>query len=177
MKTVVTFRGGGVRDLIAIKNFNRVNLTNIDLVGGTSAGAIIAGAISIGINGKEIQNLFINNIKKIFSISSIYKLQSMNGLLLPKYEAKKLEEALKDVFGNKKLKDCKIPFMCNAYDITNDCPIIFKSYKDEHKELFLWEVIKASCSAPTFFSTTIIDGSHLIDGGMDRNTLNLVGYI
>ena len=178
MKTVLSLRGGGVRGIISLVFLNKIyNKHKFDLITGTSTGSIIAAGLSINMQPQEILDIYLKSIKNIFSNSIWYKIKSANGLLLPKYEDYKLEEMLKSVFGNIKLSETKIPFMCNAYNITKDEPVFFKSYKDNANDLYLWEVIKASCSAPTYFKNTNISGYKMVDGGISDNDMSLCGFI
>jgi patatin-like phospholipase/acyl hydrolase len=66
--------------------------------------------------------------------------------------------------------------MCNSYNLDTDEPVYFKSWKEEHKDLFLWEVVKASASAPTFFACQILNNERYVDGGVDTTFMGLAGY-
>jgi patatin-like phospholipase/acyl hydrolase len=72
-----------------------------------------------------------------------------------------------------KFGDLKIRTLVTSYDTFSRRPVIFKSWKKQHADLNLWEVVKASCSAPTYFPAHImtVDGIEipLIDGGLVAN--------
>jgi uncharacterized protein len=178
MKTTVTFDGGGVRGLLSSKQWiNIYQRFNIDLYTGVSAGSILSACYAIGMKPEEVQEIFMSKMRNIFIDTFQYKIASMGGITLPKHETKKLEKELRDVFGEKTLGDMKTDFMCLAYNVDDDEPVLFKSYKDEFKQIKIWEAVKASCSAPTFFNSHILNNKHLQDGGVDRNTLCLISYI
>jgi predicted acylesterase/phospholipase RssA len=178
MKTGLVFNSGGFKGLLSAKFYKEVeNMYSPDLLAGSSTGSILSLAISMGIKADKIIDLYLNEAKKIFLPSNFYKLKSLNGLLLPKYDAGTLEKVLKDVFGTVKLGEIPIKFMCNAYDLTTNEPIYFKSWKSEFKNIEAWKAVRASCSAPTYFSAFLDDNKHrLVDGGVDSGTLTLSTY-
>jgi patatin-like phospholipase/acyl hydrolase len=178
MKNVYVFKGGGYRGLLSADIVNKhlsTEIYNADLLCGTSTGSILASGYSIGLKTQEVLDFYLQEGKQIFSPSFWYKMGS--GVKLPKYEAKTLEKVLKKVFKDLKLKDCKIPLMINAVSADTRKPKYFKSWQDTDKELYIWEVVKASCSAPTFFAGTILNGIKYVDGGTDSNSLDLSGYV
>lgn len=178
MKTVATFSGGGVRSLISSQAWIKNGiLFQPDMYSGVSAGSILSANYALGMKPEVVHELFLEKMKNIFTNNLGWKLKSMNGFNLPKYEAKKLGDELREIFGDKRLGDMKTDFMCLAYNVDDEEPVLFKSYKDEFKDIKVWEAVKASCSAPTFFDSHKINGKHLADGGVDRNSLCLVSYI
>jgi patatin-like phospholipase/acyl hydrolase len=157
-----------------------------DYLAGTSTGSIVACAIAAGFTGQEIQSLMTENANEIFpSISprlwsrlkrSIWGLQ---GASAPKYDGEGLGAVLQGIFSKPnsdipmKFGELKVRTLVTSYDAFSRRPVIFKSWKKAHADLNLWEVIKASCSAPTYFPAHImsVDGVErpLIDGGMVVN--------
>jgi patatin-like phospholipase/acyl hydrolase len=51
--------------------------------------------------------------------------------------------------------------------------LVFKSYKEQHKNIPVWQAVRASCSAPTYFPAMVMklgEAEHpLIDGGVAAN--------
>jgi len=157
-----------------------------DYLAGTSTGSIVACGIAAGFTGQEIQALMMDNANEIFpSISprlwsrfrrSIFGLQ---GASAPKYDAEGLGTVLQRIFSRPnsdiplKFGELKVRTLVTSYDAFSRRPVIFKSWKEAHAGLNLWEVVKASCSAPTYFPAHImsVDGVErpLIDGGMVAN--------
>lgn len=173
MKTVYVFNGGGVRGLISLNlllDACRSGLPKPDLVCGTSTGAIIAGAISIGMDYSEIKRLYIEKMPKIFGSRQWFTLFGIEG---PKYSAENLRKSIYEIFGDKTNLDCKIPLMVNSWNITQDEPVLWKSWKQERFKLT--DVIIASCSAETFFMPHTINNDQYVDGGTDTN-LGSSGY-
>ena len=67
----------------------------------------------------------------------------------------------------------KTPLMVTSYDTISRTPVIFKSFKPEHRDLPLWEICRASSAAPTYFPAhgMTVEGRRcaLIDGGVVAN--------
>jgi len=154
----------------------------VDMVAGTSTGSLIACGVAAGIEAELINSLFINSGPLIFP-SKTKRFWSRaartisQGVSAPKYDSKGLEKELKKIFSKSgkalKLKDLKIPVMVVSYDVLNRRPIVFKSTKKEHENYEVWQVCKASCSAPTYFPAHEMklgrSISPLIDGGVVAN--------
>jgi len=92
---------------------------DFDLIAGTSTGGIIAIALAMGLPAKDILELYEKRGPEIFSQTHT----GMRGLAEsvirkvkwatwgPKYNAKELERALTDIFGDKKIGDAKTRLM------------------------------------------------------------------
>lgn len=148
--------GGSARGLAhigALKVLER-NQIPIDRIVGTSMGALIGAAYSIGdsIEGMErkarkfsVNKLLDPTIPKI-------------GLLA----GEKLEKIIKTLIDNKKFADCRIPFTAVTTDIQNGEEIIYQKGD-------LSRIVRASCSWPGIFNPVKIDGRLLCDGGIKNS--------
>jgi hypothetical protein len=81
---------------------------------------------------------------------------------------------LKEVFDSRLLGHLKIKAtLVTAYDVFGRQAIVFKSHKPEHYSLRVWDVVKASCSAPAYFPAHIMQVGGvdvpMIDGGVVAN--------
>lgn len=169
MKTIYSFAGGGVRGLISLQLISQFAFKP-DLVCGTSTGAIIAAAMSIGMSYNDIIDAYTkelpNIFKKEFSLSF--------GLKKPKYNRERLKESLTRIFGNKTTKDCIIPLMVNTVDITNGEEYHFKSWKDNEK---LVDILLSSTAALSYFMPNNMYGHQHIDGGFSDNQICYDAYV
>lgn len=157
-----------------------------DYLAGTSTGSILACGIAAGFTGEQVHQLMMKNAHKIFP--STYPrlwnrikrgIWGLQGASAPKYDDSGLAEVLQNAFRipntNRSMKfgDLKVRTLVTSYDTFSRRPVIFKSWKEEHKQLNLWEVVKASCAAPTYFPAHVmeVEGAErpLIDGGMVAN--------
>lgn len=152
-----------------------------DLIGGTSTGAIIAGALSLGWTVDRIDEVYRDFGNDIFR-SSFFR----RGLLHPKFSARAIREGLEKNFGDIRLggpelktglaiiakrMDTASPWILHNnprgkfYDVTHDASVI------PNKEYLLRDVVRASAAAPTFFEpeririTEDLDGA-FVDGGV-----------
>lgn len=186
MRKILTFDGGGIRGIISAVWLHELQMQlakpirdHFELVAGTSTGSLLAAAIAVGKTPADIIALYENRGDEIFPGTS-GKLWSRvsrtfsQGFSAPKYANAGLTTVLKDIFGEKlALGDLPIRVLIVSYDTVNREPIIFKSWKEEHKKLKLWEACLSSCSAPTYFPSHAMrieeKARGMIDGGVVAN--------
>lgn len=183
---ILSLDGGGIRGLITAIWLKRLQdelkkplHTYFDLIAGTSTGAILACGISKGIDVDRIIELYELRGREVFPAlpsqlwSRATRLFS-DGTSAPKYDGVGLEKVLKDifrttVFGNLKIK----PTLVTTYDVLGREAYVFKNNKPAYHSLRVWELCKASASAPTYFPSHVlpVDGVDipLIDGGVVAN--------
>ena len=167
--------GGGIRGMISLEVLAEIESTlrsslgadenfvladYFDYVAGTSTGAIIATCISWGMSVKDIQKFYQDSGKQMFDKAFIL---SINRTLRYKYGHEKLAAQLKKVFredttfGSKDLKTLLMLVMRNA---TTDSPWPlsnnpYAKYNNpeqgDNLNLPLWQLVRASTAAPTFF--------------------------
>ena len=161
-----------------------------DFMAGTSTGGILTLAyLTPGKNGRpkltamDAVNLYLERGDEIFDVSLWQKVKSGNGVLDEKYDAKELEEALDDNFGEKKLSDLLKPCIISSYDIRNGRPHFFKQHRSDNEafDFKVKDVARATSAAPTYFETARVKNDigtpfPLIDGGVFVNNPSLVAY-
>jgi Patatin len=162
-----------------------------DIIAGTSSGSIIALAVAQGMPAKDIKNLFkfdgerifpdvdsilIHIIKRfvhqdfdwnIFNICNILDKEKENKdidqiMSQPFYDDKGLEEVLREKFSDQLFGELNNLVIVPSYDVYNRQATVFKNRDDCYKHLPIWEVCKASCSAPVVFPAHIIDNDQFI---------------
>ena len=97
---IINFDGGGLRGLLSISLFERIQkefpdiLRNTNMIGGTSTGSLIALGLAYGLSPREIKELYsVENTNYIFS-------KSYSEMLRPKYDNKHLKDVLIKYFLN-----------------------------------------------------------------------------
>lgn len=160
----LSLNGGGIRGLLTSVALQAYEDTNWDVIIGTSTGSIIGGLLACGFKPSTITELYYKLSDKAFK-----KNKFLAGVIKPKYDINVFNEELKKIIGSVKLGDLKTNFMATSYDTISGRPVIFKSYKDEHKELLLADVITASVAAPTYFGGFKLNKWSLVDGGVYAN--------
>lgn len=185
---VLSLDGGGVRGYLTAKilfnietflnkkNNEDINIgQRFDLIVGTSTGGIIACALSIGKSAKEIFKLYETLIPKIF-------IPKTKGIFKPKYSNEILKKELREILGDKTLKDVKTRLCITSVDVENSSPRLHKSdYFDRNvlrQDEKLIDLALATSAAPTYFP--LVNTKHsanLTDGGIVASNPSLVALI
>jgi hypothetical protein len=148
-----------------------------DLIGGTSTGAILAVGIALGLKAVELRDFYLEFGKQIFTKVFLPE------RLWHSYPSGPLEQRLKDVFGedttlgSDRLRTNILIVSKNAtlgttWFFTNNPK---GKYFANNRELPLWQIVRASSAAPTYFpprTISVPDGQgqphefEFIDGGV-----------
>jgi len=190
-KRILTIDGGGIRGLLALgmleqieyqlrqatQNPNLLLSDYFDYISGTSTGAILATALSTGMSTSEIRPFYLECSKEIFKKAALSK------RLYFKYKSEEITRILKDTFGetttlgSDAIKTLLMIVMRNAstgspWLMSNNPEALFnqRDLSDCNLDLPLWQLVRASTAAPSFFepeSITLEDTEFLfIDGGI-----------
>lgn len=129
----------------------------VDIVGGTSVGSAMGGAIALGVPAEEIGP----RVEQIFVRSG-----AMRKITVPKFaflDHKVLDAALMEHFGTEPIEDLWMPYYAVAADLSAMDKTVIRRGP-------LWEAIRASSAIPgvlpPFFAR---DGRMLVDGGCIDN--------
>lgn len=177
--------GGGIRGvypahlLYNITSKLDINLIDsLDMITGTSTGAIIAAAVALNKKPEKIVDLYKRACPVIFKPKWSIFPRCIRSVFHSIYTTDSLESLLKAEFGGIKLGEIKKPLILPATDISNGGVHIFKSGYSEKfvrdKNVLLCDAILASCSAPTYFDPKKIENYLLADGGLWANNPSLV---
>ena len=144
-----------------------LNLTEeFDFFAGTSTGAIIASGLACGIPPEKILELYIGTgedaFKKKFSLSTRVAWGAFHSV----YHSEGLRDILKSVLKDVRLGDISSPLLITALDVTQATPHNFRSGPGRDEEIFLWQAVLASCSAPIYFDPMHLRQSVYSDGGI-----------
>ena len=124
----------------------------IDMISGSSMGAIIGGIYSVGTDLYMLEK-FIKSIK-LYDYLDV-KLPITGGLL----KGERLQDLVRLLTHDKAFADTKTPFCCVVVDVET-------GKLDVLEEGPLHESIRASMSMPAFFEPVQINGKTYIDGGV-----------
>jgi uncharacterized protein len=194
-KRLLALDGGGIRGLISIevlaaiesmlrRRFNRgedfVLADYFDYIAGTSTGGIIATCLAWGMKVDEVRAFYYENGTTMFDKASLLR------RFHHKYDDTALAEKLRSVFsesgqpstlGSKRLRTLLMLVMRNSttdspWPVCNNPAAIYNdtARSDCNLNLPLWQLIRASTAAPTYFPPEVIDvGKHrftFVDGGI-----------
>ena len=127
----------------------------IDMIAGTSAGAIIGAFYAQGKTATQIANLTLGLSWK--------KLASVSDLSLPKtgfLKGAKIKDLLAlSLGGDIKFSDLRMPFACVATDIDTGEEVVID-------DGLVLEALRASISLPAVFTVVKLRKRYLVDGGL-----------
>jgi hypothetical protein len=190
-RKLLAIDGGGIRGVLSLKILEAIEQLLIkkssrpdyrladyfDYVAGTSTGGIIAAGIAVGMSVKEILDFYLNNGATMFDKARIiHRLQYQ-------YKSEPLALQLQQAFGATtelgapEIETLLLLMMRNA---TTDSPWPisnnpYAKYNDpEHvacnSRFPLWQLVRASTAAPTYFPPEVIDCGGkpfiFVDGGV-----------
>jgi hypothetical protein len=176
-KRILSLDGGGLRGMMTVqvlrkmeailrKRFNDDGMrlsSYFDLIAGTSTGAIIAGGLSLGMSVDEIEQHYKDLGEAVF-MRSFWR----RGIARDAYDSEAVAKALRGVYGTKTLsrKDFKTGLLVVAkrldtgstWVLTNNPDAKYFNVNAKRPETIpngeypLWQVVRASTAAPTFFA-------------------------
>lgn len=155
-KVTLVLGGGSARGIahVGVLKILEREKVPIDMIVGTSMGALIGAAYSTGMPVADMEARANNfTTKRILDPT----MPSM-GLLA----GEKLEATIKDMIDDKNFEDCKIPLAVVANDIETGEEVVFRKGG-------LVKIVRASCSWPGIFNPVRIDGKLLCDGGIKHS--------
>ena len=156
-KTALVLGSGAARGLAHIgvlKVLEKAGI-KIDLIVGTSMGAMIGGAYAAGLSAQKIEQVACEtNWLKVAQVLFPKRLQ-INGLL----DGHRMQDFMAALFGDRQIEELDIPFACVATDIWAGEEIVLNTGS-------LVRAIRASLSFPFLFTPVEINGRYLVDGGV-----------
>ena len=191
-KRILALDGGGIRGMIAVEVLKEIEALlreetggdkdfvladYFDYISGTSTGAIIAAALSLGWSADKIHNFYIKSGEQMFDKASLLK------KFRYQYEDEALKELLMKEFGSDttlgsdKLRTLLMMVMRNAttdspWPVCNNPAAKYNARKrdDCNLDLPLWQLVRASTAAPVYFPPEKVPiGKHnfiFVDGGI-----------
>lgn len=150
--------GGGARGfahigvLAALKDHG----IEIDLLAGTSMGAVIAACFAMGWDAEEVTERLADAFARN-NPANDYTLP-----LVSLIRGHKIDRRLQRHFGDRRIEDLDIPFFCVSANLNTGKPSI-------HHSGLLWKAVRASISIPGIIPPVRFDDGVHIDGGVLDN--------
>lgn len=128
------------------------NDISVDMIAGSSMGAIIGAIYAVGGDMYMLQK-YLNtlNLRSYFDLSNPLKGGIMRG--------ERMQELIQVFTHNKDFSQTDIPFICTAVDVKSGMLDVLEEGK-------LYTAVRASMSMPVFFLPVQRDGKTYIDGGV-----------
>lgn len=177
-KKILALDGGGILGLMSVEVLGKIEdllrtrlgrgpdfvlADYFDFVAGTSTGAVVAACIALGMPVAKIRSFYLESGKEMFDRASLLR------RFRYKYEEDKLIAKLKQEFGadtllgSDKLRCLLMAVMRNAstdspWPVTNN-PFAKYNLRDRadcNLDLPLWQLVRASTAAPTYFPPEVV---------------------
>jgi len=162
-RVALALGGGGARGMAHIgvlKVFHESRIP-VDVIAGTSVGAIVGALYAAGTPDDEIENMAENvGWSELSDFSGTARIRFLLGGSL--LSSKKMEKYIASTIGEKRFYDLNIPFACVATDLITGERVIFRD-----GEVAL--AARASATIPGLFEPVEYRHRYLIDGGIVDN--------
>ena len=195
MKIGVALSGGGIRGIAhagvlqALQN----NGIQIDIIGGTSAGSMVASLYSIGYSPEEIYMLFRKNAKKIIGtnsypiVSGIQSFINKNSPVITGFRNGESIEKIYDELAKQKginsINQIEMPLVIPSVDIMESKEYVFTNIIPNESidrtqyitDISIGKAVRASSSFPAVFNPCKVKKHAFMDGGaLDNVPVNEV---
>ncbi|MDV6248475.1 patatin-like phospholipase family protein [Wolbachia endosymbiont of Zaprionus taronus] len=185
-KYILSVDGGGIRGIIPaiilaeIEKRARKPISQIfDLMAGTSTGGIVVAGLckkdqqgNPQYSANDLVELYQKYGSYIFK-SSFFRRSILSWFNCAQYPHKNIESILEKYFGDDTLQNTLNNVLLTSYDIQNNCPFFFKSWKEDRNFIKLRDVLRAATAAPTYFAPKYLKINQkemvLVDGGVFAN--------
>lgn len=194
-KRLLALDGGGIRGLISLgyleeiekilrqrhKKPDLVLSDYFDLIGGTSTGAIIACCLALGWPVKRLQEMYQNLGRDAFAPRKNW-FGPLGRFIGAKFADKPLEDLLKENIGDRTLDspDLKTGLMIILKRTETSSVWVMVNIPDHrfyemNRKIKLWELVRSSAAAPTFFKPKLIsdvgegEEAVFVDGGVSMH--------
>jgi len=197
---VLAIDGGGIRGIIPALVLEEIERQTgqpiaslFDLIAGTSAGGILGMALTMpGEQGRprytahDIIPIYEEKMKQIFSRSVWHMIKAVDNLAEVKYPTEGIESFLEEFFGDIRLKEALTDIMVTSYEIEQQRPFIFKSFKakeDPECDFLMKDVARATSAAPTYFEPCKLEVNYtlgyraLLDGMVFASNPAMCAYV
>jgi predicted acylesterase/phospholipase RssA len=194
-RKLLALDGGGIRGLITVEVLAGIEdllrgdrgsdfrlADEFDYVAGTSTGAIIATCVALGMSVDQIRDFYLDSGREMFDKASLLR------RFRTKYEDERLSDALKreigedTTLGSENLRTLLLIVMRNAttdspWPLSNNPRAMYNlaerrtQGKACNLDLPLWQLVRASTAAPTYFPPESINAGGpgpflMVDGGV-----------
>ncbi len=150
--------GGGARGMahLGVLRALRERGIPVDVVGGTSIGAIVGGAIAMGMDEGRLAGLCRATLRESNPFSD-YTIPLVSLL-----RSRKIDRAARRAYGEARIEDLWLGFFCVSSNLSA-CDI------KVHQEGPLWQAARTSASLPGIMVPVLHDGDVHVDGGVMNN--------
>ncbi|WP_338977070.1 MULTISPECIES: patatin-like phospholipase family protein [unclassified Wolbachia] len=193
IKYILSVDGGGIRGIIPaiilaeIEQRTRKPIAEIfDLMAGTSTGGIVVAGLckkdqqgNPQYSANDLVELYQEYGAYIFK-SSFFRRSILSWINCAQYPHKNIEFILDKYFGDDTLQNTLSNVLLTSYDIHNNRPFFFKSWREDRNFIRLKDALRATTAAPTYFIPKHLKVDQidrvLVDGGVFANNPAACAY-
>ena len=178
---VLAIDGGGIRGLIPAlvlaeieRRCDRPMSQLVDLVAGTSTGAIIACALTRPepLAAERIARIYVDEGPDIFHRSLLKRITSVEGYLDERYDSEGLLTSLRRHLGDTRLAEARTELLITAYDLE----LRNAKLLGRRDDFSMVEAAHASSAAPSYFEPARVGDLTLVDGGVFATNPAMCAY-
>lgn len=149
--------GGAARGFAHIGVIKALEANGIkpDLVVGTSAGSVIAALYASGYKGTELNRIALTLDEAAITDWALPFSGKFGGMI----KGDALQSMVNRLVKNQSIESTKIPLGIVATDLKTGQGVLFQRGD-------MGQAVRASCSIPSIFQPTIINGREYVDGGL-----------
>ena len=127
----------------------------IDAVGGTSMGAVVAGAYAVGYDYEGM-------VRIALSLAARRRLFDVTPPVVSFLASKKVSNVYREIYGDRCIEDLCRPFFCVSTNLS-------RAQLVQHEHGPVWRAARASSSIAGLFAPVAWDGDLLVDGATMNN--------
>lgn len=188
MKLGIALSGGGIRGVAHAGVLKALEDNNIkvEIIGGTSAGSIVASLYAMGYEPYYIYNLIKRYARQITGINAKFIVDGIGKIVNKELYTTKRGLTIENIFnelalrkGIKNMQDIQMPLVIPTVDISKAKEYIFtnkipnvKNEKEKSRYILdasIGKAVRASSSFPAFFSPCKYNEYIFMDGGVINN--------
>jgi predicted acylesterase/phospholipase RssA len=174
--------GGGIRGLIPALVLAEIEhrtgrriATMVDLIAGTSTGALIACALGRPnpMPAAQLADIYTRDGPKIFHRSTLRTITTVDGYVHVRYDDAPLVASLRAHLGDGRLTQATTKLLITTYDLQARAALLLRSDRDD---VSFVDAAHASSAAPTYFPPLRLGRRTLVDGGVAAVNPALYAY-
>jgi NTE family protein len=157
----IVLGGGGTRGWahLGVLKAVREKKIPIDMIGGTSVGAIIGACFAMH---ESVEDAYERFYKIVQESNHSVSWRSLTWPAISIFNAKSFTKSQMEVFGDTQIEDLWLPFFCISSNLASNTEGI-------HRSGTLWEKTRASAALPGILPPSLINGELHYDGGLLNN--------
>jgi NTE family protein len=157
----VILSGGGTRGWAHLGTIKalRERKIPIDMIGGTSVGAIVAACYAMHESYEDAYERFY---KVIVASANSVSWRSLTWPAVSLFNAKGFTQSLNQDFDNTRIENLWLPFFCISCNLANNSEEI-------HQKGLIWQKVRASSAIPGIIPPMVLDNELHLDGGLLNN--------